>query len=568
MSQQKFHGRIIFIVILCLLTAGLSAQTQPAHADEGETDTPSAMPTIEPTLTSESTFTPVPTEIINSPTQTNTETPTVVFSNIPTQTPKPTFTAAATLPGRYVPDEVLVRFKNSATDGDISRCLEKVNGRIDSAIEELDVLVVKLNMVSVSNAVATLSACEGVRFVEPNYLAFSADIIPSDSGWGNQYGLVNIRAPQGWEYTTGSSAITIAILDTGVDLTHPDLAAKITAGYDFVNNDAIAQDDHGHGTHVAGIAAAVSNNGAGIAGVSWRARIMPVKVLNSAGGGTFANVAAGITWAADHGAHIINLSVGGVSSSIVLQNAITYAAGQGVLIIAAVGNAGGNLIFYPAAYPNVIAVGSTDSLNNRAPFSNYGSEIDLMAPGISIYSTSAGSSYSFRDGTSMSTGFVSGFAALLLGIPGNSPSSVRSLMEATALDLGSAGWDGFYGHGLIQMDTAIQMVWTEPTAIQANQPSSVFGNGFQTLPTYTSSPTISPTAALPSPFPTITSTALVINEADGNGDTPTPEVIALETKEEKKIRAGEWIIPCSALLLILAGLLLLWTTSRNKRFHS
>jgi subtilisin family serine protease len=566
MSQKKLRGKIILMMILCLWTAGLSAQTQPAHADEGETDTPSATPTIEPTLTSESTFTPVPTEIIDSPTQTSTETPTLVLQNTPSQTPKPTVTAV-TLPGRYVADEVLVRFKNSATDEDINGCLEKVNGHVDSAIEELDVLVVKLNMVSVSNAVASLSACEGVRFVEPNYLAFSADITPTDSGWSNQYGLVNIRAPQGWEHTTGSSAITIAILDTGVELTHPDLAAKITAGYDFVNNDAIAEDDHGHGTHVAGIAAAASNNGAGIAGVSWGAYIMPVKVLNSAGGGTLGDIAAGITWATNHGAHIINLSIGSVSSSIVLQNAINYAAGHGVLIIAAVGNTSGNLIFYPAAYSNVIAVGATDSLNNRAPFSNYGSQIDLVAPGVSIYSTNNGSSYSFRDGTSMSAGFVSGFAALLLGIPGNSPSSVRSLMQSTALDLGSAGWDGFYGHGLIQMDTAIQMAWPKPTAIQANQSSSVFGNGFQTSPTYTPSPTISATVAIPSPFSTITSTQLVINDTDGNVDTPTPEIIVLET-EEKNVEAGEWIMPCSALLLILAGLLLLWTTSRKKRFRS
>jgi subtilisin family serine protease len=354
-----------------------------------------------------------------------------------------------------------------------------------------------------------------------------------------------------------------------VDLTHPDLAAKIVGGYDFVNDDASAQDDHGHGTHVAGIAAAVSNNGAGVAGVSWRARIMPVKVLNSAGNGTFANVAAGIIWAADHGADVINLSVGGVSSSIVLQNAINQAASQGVLIIAAAGNAGGNLIFYPAAYPNVIAVGSTDSLNNRAPFSNYGSEIDLVAPGVSIYSTSSGSSYGFRDGTSMSTGFVSGFAALLLGIPGNnSPSAVRALMESTALDLGSAGWDGFYGNGLIQMDTAIQMVWTEPIATQANQSSPLSGNGFQGLPTYTPSLTISPTFTLVSPLPSLTSTSFVINETDPNGAILTPEIIALDSgASEESMDAWEWIMPCSAVLLILAGLLLFWVTARKKRFN-
>ena len=125
-------------------------------------------------------------------------------------------------------------------------------------------------------------------------MASIADTIPSDPNWSLQYGLVNIRAPQGWDYSTGSAAVTIAIIDSGVDLSHADLAAKIVPGYDFVNGDSIPQDDNGHGTHVAGIAAASGNNGIGVAGVSWGARIMPVKVLNAGGNGSFADVAAGI----------------------------------------------------------------------------------------------------------------------------------------------------------------------------------------------------------------------------------------------------------------------------------
>ena len=292
-----------------------------------------------------------------------------------------------------------------------------MQGEIESTIEEISVTVIQIDTVNVSDAVASLSACPAVRFVEPNYIAYVADTIPSDASWGLQYGLVNIRAPQGWDTARGGPGITIAIVDTGVDLAHADLAAKVVGGHDFVNNDAIAQDDNGHGTHVAGIAAAVTNNGAGVAGTSWGARIMPVKVLNAAGGGTFANVAMGIIWATDNGAQIINLSVGGPTSSVVLQNAVNYAAGKGVLILAASGNSGSNLILFPAAYPNVIAVGATDSLNNLAGFSNYGPELDLVAPGVNIYSTSLGG-YAYRNGTSMSTGFVSGLAAILLGVPG------------------------------------------------------------------------------------------------------------------------------------------------------
>lgn len=559
MFQERAIRIFIFSIITCLLAASLNVQVWPVYADDIDaTYTPTVTETIElpPTIDIIETATDTP-----SPTQ-ETE-PAGIESASQTPTPTFTFTPAPIIQGSYISDEVLVRFKISASKEATSTCLRRVNGHIDSAIEELRVTVIKLDSVSVSNAVATLSACEGVRYVEPNYLVFSADRIPSDAGWGNQYGLVNIRAPQAWGYTTGSSNIVIAVIDSGVDLSHPDLASKIVAGYDFVNNDTTPQDDNGHGTHVAGIAAAVSNNGSGVAGVSWGARIMPVKVLNASGSGTFANVASGIIWATDHGAHVINLSLGGVPSSIVLEDAINYASGNGVLVIGAVGNTGGNLIFYPAAYPNVIAVGSTDSLNNRAGFSNYGSQIDLVAPGVSIYSTSIGSTYSFKDGTSMSTPFVSGFAALLLGIPGNGSGSVRALMESTALDLGAAGWDGFYGNGLIQMDTAIQMIWPTPTGVQENNSPPLLFNGFQFTPTFTYTPS-------PTIFPTFTaSTTPTLETINANGissNTPTAEIIALSTELPEKNSFGRgWIMPCSAIFLILMGLLLFWISSRRRK---
>lgn len=565
MSGQKFSRKIIFIVIACLLAASLRVQVQPVYADDNEeTATATETFTLEPTATFENTPT---VEESFSLTPTATETFVSAVSIPPSQTLTPTFTAAPIIQGNYVSNEVLVRFKKSASDEAISKCLNQIHGRFDSDIEELGIIVVKLDTVSVSNAVATLSGCNGVQYVEPNYLLASTDKIPSDPAWPSQYGLVNIRAPQGWEYTTGSSNIIIAIVDTGVDLSHPDLANKIVAGYDFVNNDSTAQDDNGHGTHVAGIAAAVSNNHAGIAGVSWGARIMPIKVLNAGGNGSFGDVAAGIIWAADHGANVINLSLGGIPSSLTLQNAVNYAVGQGALVIAASGNTSGNIILFPAAYSNVIAVGATDFTNNRAAFSNYGPELDLMAPGVSIYSTNPGGAYGFRDGTSMSTPFVSGFAALLLGIPGNnSPDAVRLLMESTALDLGSSGWDGFYGNGLIQMDAAIKLVW--PTSVPAeNNPSPFTLGGFPNLPTYT--PTITASPTFPVETSTIETSTLAVStytlQPENNmigSDTPTPEVIALEAKIPKK--RYEWIPPCMSLLLILIGLLLLWV-ARNRR---
>lgn len=557
-------------MLACLLTASL--QAKPAAADES-IETPTITETFEATLT--------PEESTGTPSSTSTETATtfpetgtaVTGTAKGTQTTAPSITAAPLLRGSYVPNEVLVRFKNSATDEMIAECLGRVNGRIDSLLEEISVTVVRIDSLSVSNAVATISACEGVRYVEPNYLAFSADTIPNDTGWANPYGLVNIRAPQGWDFARGSSSIVIAIVDSGVDLGHPDLSAKIVAGYDFVNNDPIAQDDNGHGTHVAGISAAVTNNGSGVAGVSWGARLMPVKVMNAAGTGTVSDIASGIIWAADHGAQIINLSIGGKLPvpSLVLQNAVNYAAGKGTLLIAASGNSGENSVFYPAAYPNVIAVGATNSSNTLAPFSNYGAEIDLVAPGVSIYSTANGGAYGFNNGTSMAAPFVSGLAAILRGL-GNSPGAVRSLMESTALDLGAAGWDMFHGSGLIQMDAAILLGLppsTSPNNSIYRTPLVFLPGGYLPTPTYTPSPTATLTAPVSL---TETQTATITATPIGHMTytfTPNPEVVVLETETAGPAGSGsDWLIPCCGLLLILFGILMLWLAPHRKRHRN
>ncbi|RJP53339.1 MAG: peptidase S8 [Anaerolineaceae bacterium] len=398
--------------------------------------------------------------------ETVSETPTPQIENKGTtdETPvvpsvPPTFTATPPLQlaGNYVKDEILVRFNDNATEETIAECLQQISGEVESTLDEIRVAVIQIEAINVSNALASLAACPAVRYVEPNFLAFMTETIPTDSSWSLQYGLVNIHAPQGWDLSTGAASITIAVVDTGVDLSHPDLVGKIVDGYDFVNNDDFAQDDNGHGTHVAGIAAATGNNGTGIAGVSWGARIMPIKVLNSAGSGSFADVAAGIIWAADNGAQIINLSLGGTSNSAVLQSAVDYAHARGIIMVAAAGNTGSNFVLYPARYFNVIAVGATDSTNTLTSFSNHGPELDLSAPGAAIYSTSLGGTYVYRSGSSMAAPFVSGLAAILRGIPGNGGSGAITMqMQSSALDLGSTGRDDFYGYGLIQMDAAIQ----------------------------------------------------------------------------------------------------------------
>jgi len=363
--------------------------------------------------------------------------------------------------GAFVPDEVLVKFDPAAPANSVAQCLRFANAVRLHVIPNIHVSRLKVASGRTAEAIARLQACQGVIYAERNGQVSAVDTLPNDPDLALQYGLVNIRAPQGWDLSTGSAAVTIAIVDSGIDLAHVDLAAKIVPGYDFINSDSVAQDDYGHGTHVAGIAAAITDNGLGVAGVSWGARLMPVKVLNSLGNGSFAGLAEGIIWAVDNGAQVLNMSLGGTASPapLTLQDAVNYAYGKGALMVAAAGNDAKNEPFYPADFDHVIAVAATDSSNVKAGFSDFGPAIDLAAPGVSIYSTLPGDIYGSLSGTSMASPFVAGLASILRGLPGNaSPDQITQELELSALDLGVPGWDQYYGYGLIQADAAIHSV--------------------------------------------------------------------------------------------------------------
>jgi len=290
---------------------------------------------------------------------------------------------------------------------------------------------------------------------------YTLTVFPSDPAYdgGDQWGLDKIEGPKAWGITTGSSQVIVAVIDSGVDLDHPDLQDKIVAGWDFVNNNAYPDDDYSHGTHVAGIAAAMTDNNLGVAGVSWGARIMPLKVLNSGGSGSMADVIDGMRYAADHGAQILNLSLGGPDGSQALQDAVDYARNKGAVVIAAAGNCGSgctingqyyyNPDMYPASCQNVVGVGATTSTDDWASFSEHNTSVDVSAPGTSIYSTIP-NGYGYKDGTSMATPFVSGLAALILSKwPDYTPLQVETALFNNADDLGDAGWDEYFGHGRI-----------------------------------------------------------------------------------------------------------------------
>jgi subtilisin family serine protease len=278
----------------------------------------------------------------------------------------------------------------------------------------------------------------------------------------------------------GSKDVVIAIVDTGVDLKHPDLKDKLVKGYNATGIGGLfglgsAADDNGHGTHCAGIAAAITNNNVGIAGMAPNCKIMPVRVLAGAGSGSLLSVAKGITWAADHGADVISLSLGGPGTMATLGEAVKHALSKNSVVVAAMGNSGhnGNPISYPAAYPGVISVGATDSEDKIAMFSSFNKYCSVSAPGVKIWATtptydvwltknSGGritKEYSFMSGTSMATPLVAGLAGLVRSVhPKMPPAQVKELLEKSADKtpaMGGANWDEKFGHGRINALKAV-----------------------------------------------------------------------------------------------------------------
>jgi thermitase len=354
----------------------------------------------------------------------------------------------------YVPDEVLVKFTADAS-GHVKAALHRQNkGVVRGKVRGLDVEVVKVSPGQVEKLVRSYLADPHVEYAEPNYIA-TAVAAPSDPSFVSQWGLHNtgvdadIDFLEAWEYAQsighgGGAGNIVAIVDTGIDATHPDLAGKVVAGWNFVAGSSNTTDDNGHGTHCAGIAGAVTNNGVGISGVGFNCALMPVKVLDRRGSGSYANIASGIAYAVDHGAKVISLSLGGSFNSYTLEAAVNDAWARGALVVAAAGNEGKSRKLYPAAYTNAIAVAATDKTDRKASFSNYGTWVDVAAPGVGILSTVPGGGYQSWNGTSMATPHVAGLAGLAWA---DSNSSTRALIESRADAIPGTG--RYWVHGRI-----------------------------------------------------------------------------------------------------------------------
>ena len=446
----------------------------------------------------------------------------------------------------FATGQILVRFHEGATSLSLLTAAQQFDLRQSSSpCAEMRIRAYSVRPGTELTAIEMLKSDPAVEFAEPDYLVFAdpLDVAlsqtrantntiltttmppmpPNDRLYDRQWALPKINALAAWAISSGSD-VTIAVLDSGVDVEHPDLAARIVRGYDFVNDDDNADDDNGHGTHVAGIAAAISNNGIGIAGLAWNANIMPLKILNRSGIGTVSNLVRAICWAVTERADIINMSLSSPFISHTAYTAVDYAISQGIVLFAAAGNHSqrGNPILYPAAYKRVIAVAATDHDDLQAKFSNTGTYVDIAAPGVDILSTDtrAGQSiWAYKSGTSMSSAYAAGLAALILSVdPDLSPDQVKTVIIDSVVDLGDPGRDVVFGYGRIDVAAALSVLPPTPTpSTSTPTPTPTPSTPTSTpTPTPTSTPTPTPTSTpTPTPTPTPTSTPT-------STSTPTP----------------------------------------------
>jgi len=373
---------------------------------------------------------------------------------------------------------ILVQFYEAYSATDATYLLSQVNLKILTYLPQIDVWLVTSGETAGENeTLAMLRQQPAVAWAEKNGTVQIQEVIPNDNFYqAQQQNLRVIGLPAAWTVTTGDDN-PIAVIDTGLDLDHPDLQDKVwrnlleipandidddlngyiddVVGWDFVNQDNVPQDDHSHGSHVAGIAAAQTNNSLGVAGVSWGARLMALKALNGAGDGTWADVAEALLYAADNGAKVINMSFGDEESSETIELAVAYATAQGCLLVAAAGN-GGSAVLYPAALPDVVAVSATNNQDLPWSNSNRGAEVDIAAPGVDIFSTNASGSYTILSGTSMATPHVSGVASLIWSkTPEYTSIEVTHVLTTTAIDVWSPGHDPLTGWGRVSASQAI-----------------------------------------------------------------------------------------------------------------
>lgn len=367
----------------------------------------------------------------------------------------------------YYTNEVVVRFKKELSTQQLEKIKQDIHCK--HVRHAGYAYIFRSNSMSAEALTSYFKNYDPV-YVEPHFLYMTNEVKtksdpadaaaeqPNDSLYKEyQWNLPIIETNKGWHVSKGNKEVIVGVVDTGVDLTHPDLKGQLLKGYNAIDPTKPPSDDVGHGTHVAGIIGALVNNGEGVAGMTWYNKILPVKVLDDSGAGTSYSVAQGIIWAADHGAKVINMSLGNYAEASFLHDAVKYAYDKDVVLVAATGNDNTNQPGYPAAYPEVFAVSATTKSKDKASFSNYGDYVDVVAPGENIASTYMDNQYAALSGTSMACPHVSALAALIRSVnPNLKNTEVMDIMRNNVIDLGPAGRDNYFGYGQIDVVKALE----------------------------------------------------------------------------------------------------------------
>ncbi|MHB8493569.1 MAG: S8 family serine peptidase [Casimicrobiaceae bacterium] len=375
---------------------------------------------------------------------------------------------------QFLPGHILVAPKAGLPRAQFDKVLARHGAKVAGQLRGLNVYVVALPATASEQAVAhALSQHPNIKFAEPDALVHS-DFVPNDPYYPNEWHEPKVGASTAWNTSIGSG-VTVAILDSGIDSTHPDLAGQLVPGWNFYDNNSNTSDVYGHGTEVAGTVAAVGNNSIGVAGIAFGAKLMPVRVTDTNGWASISALANGLTWAADHGAKVANMSFAVQSYSTIIS-AAQYFMNKGGVVMNSAGNTG--TLDTTAASSALVSVSATDSTDTVTSWSSYGPYVDVAAPGAGIWTTTMGGGYSAVSGTSFSSPLTAGVAALMMAAnPQLAPSQIVSMLESTAVDLGTAGYDYYYGYGRVNAAAAVAAAAqgvaadTTPPAVSISSPT-------------------------------------------------------------------------------------------------
>jgi subtilisin family serine protease len=366
-------------------------------------------------------------------------------------------------PQGWAEGRILLQTRAGLSDAELDKVLKPQNAQAIGRIQQINLHIIQVPPQAEAAVARALANNPHVKFAELD-MQVEAQLTPNDPKYPSAWHLPKIQAPTAWDSSQGNG-VTIAILDTGVDANHPEFAGKLVAGWNSVSGNTDTADIHGHGTNVAGTAAAIANNSLGVAGVASAARIMPIRITNNSSGYAYwSDIARGLTWAADQGAHVANISYEATNSSSI-ASAAQYLQGKGGVTVVAAGNSSTNPGYSDSPY--MITVSATDSNDIKTSWSNYGYFVDVSAPGVSIWTTFKGGGYGTVNGTSFASPITAGVVALMMAAsPDLSSCELEEILKTTADDLGNTGWDTHYGSGRVNAAAAVQTAMQPPTLSQ------------------------------------------------------------------------------------------------------